>query len=380
MGYFKSVNVYAVRTQDDQALGENYRDVYIEVEETTTGNISLFFGFSSADNVFGGLDLAESNFNYKGIPRIFKDGLSSLRGAGEYAHARASWGAKQSSYVISWLTPYFRDTLWRVGFDVSDTQSTLISEDYDIDTLGFSLYASYPLNYWWTFGTKYRFRNSIIHLHKRHASHEEREQAHHDGIISGIGTSITFDSTDSAVKPHNGFRSSLEGEFVGIWGDYSFLRFAYVNSYYTLLWRHGVMKYRWDLRFIEPILKTNSPTKIPLSERFFIGGLNSVRGYRDFDLGPHFKGGDPMGGISSTVLSIEYLHEVLPIMDLFVFVDAGSVALRRFYFSTFRFTTGFGTRLELINRVPVILGVGFPINKQEGADVRNFFFSMGGQF
>ncbi|MBM3199223.1 MAG: outer membrane protein assembly factor BamA, partial [Chlamydiae bacterium] len=50
IGYFKSVNVYAVRTQDDVLLGENYRDVYIEVEETTTGNISLFFGFSSADS------------------------------------------------------------------------------------------------------------------------------------------------------------------------------------------------------------------------------------------------------------------------------------------------------------------------------------------
>ena len=43
-------------------------------------------------------------------------------------------------------------------------------------------------------------------------------------------------------------------------------------------------------RFIEPILKTHSPDDIPLSERFFIGGLNCVRGYRDFDLGPHFKG------------------------------------------------------------------------------------------
>ena len=157
MGYFKSVNVYAVRTQDDQALGENYRDVYIEVEETTTGNISLFFGFSSADDVFGGLDLSESNFRYKGIPRVFKDGLSTLRGGGEYTHARASWGAKQRSYTLSWLTPYFRDTLWRVGFDVSETHSTLISDDYDINTFGFSLYASYPLNYYWTFGTKYRF-------------------------------------------------------------------------------------------------------------------------------------------------------------------------------------------------------------------------------
>ncbi|MGC1879052.1 MAG: outer membrane protein assembly factor BamA [Rhabdochlamydiaceae bacterium] len=379
MGYFKSVNVYAVRTQDDQALGENYRDVYIEVEETTTGNISLFFGFSSADDVFGGLDLSESNFRYKGIPRVFKDGLSTLRGGGEYAHARASWGAKQRSYTLSWLTPYFRDTLWRVGFDVSETHSTLISDDYDINTFGFSLYASYPLNYYWTFGTKYRFRNSIIHVPKK-SSKQEREQAHHDGVISGIGSSLTFDSTDSAIKPHNGFRSSLEAEFVGIWGDYDYLRFAYVNNYYTQLWRHGIMKYRWDLRFIEPLFKSNSPEKIPLSERFFIGGLNTVRGYRDFDLGPHFDGGDPKGGISATVLSIEYLHEVFSFMDLFVFADAGSIALRRFHFATFRCTAGFGTRLELINRVPIILGLGFPINRDEHSDARKFFFSMGGQF
>ena len=209
----------------------------------------------------------------------------------------------------------------------------------------------------------------------------EREQARHDGVISGIGSSITFDSTDSAIKPHNGFRSVLEAEIVGVWGDYNFLRFAYINSYYTQLWRHGIMKYRWDLRFIDPIFKTKSPNDVPLSERFFIGGLTSVRGYKDFDLGAHFaKTGDPKGGISSTVLSLEYLHEVLPIVDLFAFVDAGSISMDRFEFSTFRMTYGVGTRLELINRVPVILGLGFPVNKQHSADTRKFFFSMGGQF
>ncbi len=379
MGYFKSVNVYAVRTQDDQALGENYRDVYIEVEETTTGNISLFFGFSSTDDLFGGLDLSESNFNYKGIPKIFKDGLSSLRGAGEYAHARASIGAKQRSYTLTWLTPYFRDSLWRVGFDVSETHSTLISKDYDMNTFGFSLYASYPINYYWTYGIKYRFRNSQIRI-PHDVSKSERDQEHNSGVISAIGTSLTFDSTDSAVKPHNGFRSIIEAEMAGIWGDFYFARFAYVNTYYTELWRHGIMKYRWDFRFIEPLFNTNNPNDIPLSERFFIGGLNSVRGYKDFDLGPHFSSGDPKGGISATVLSIEYLHELFSFMDGFVFADAGSISMDRFTWDTFRLSTGFGARLELINRVPIILGLGFPINRQEGADVRRFFFSMGGQF
>ena len=46
IGYFKSVNVYPVKTPEDQELGENYRDVFIEVEDTSTGNLSLFFGFS----------------------------------------------------------------------------------------------------------------------------------------------------------------------------------------------------------------------------------------------------------------------------------------------------------------------------------------------
>ena len=104
----------------------------------------------------------------------------------------ASLGSKQRSYTISWLNPYFRDTLWRVGFDVSDSHSTLISKDYDINTIGFSLYASYPLNYYWTFGTKYRFRNSMIHVPK-HSPKDEREQAQHEGVISGIGASMTFD-------------------------------------------------------------------------------------------------------------------------------------------------------------------------------------------
>jgi outer membrane protein insertion porin family len=134
------------------------------------------------------------------------------------------------------------------------------------------------------------------------------------------------------------------------------------------------------MRFIEPLFKTNHATEIPLSERFFIGGLNSVRGYRDFDLGPHFKGGDPKGGISATVLSIEYLHEIFPFLDGFLFVDAGSIALKRFYITNFKLSTGFGARIELINRMPVILGMGFPINRAKGSDVRNFFFSMGGQF
>ncbi len=379
IGYFKSVNVYAVRTQDDQALGDNYRDVYIEVDETTTGNVSLFFGFSTADDLFGGLDLSESNFNYKGIPKIFSEGLSALRGGGEYTHARVSMGSKQRTYSVSWLTPYFRDTLWRVGFEVTRSQSHLISDDYHINTIGGTVYAAYPFNYYWTFGTKYRIRNAQIHVAKG-TPPQERAEARNSGLISAAGSSITFDSTDSALKPHNGFRSVLDGEFAGVGGDFTFLKMGYINSYYTQLWRRGIMKYRFEFRFIEPILKTNTPEQIPLNERFFLGGENSVRGYRAFDLGGHFDNGDPKGGISSNLLSIEYLQEIFPFLDLSVFADAGSVGLKRFYVANFKLSYGVSARIELINRVPIVVGIGFPVNPDGRSEVRKFFFSMGGQF
>lgn len=379
MGYFKSVNVYAVRTQDDLSLGDNYRDVYIEVVETTTGNVSLFMGFSSADNVFGGLDLTETNFNYKGITRLFRKGLGAIRGGGEYLHARASFGVKQRSYSVSWLNPYFLETLWRFGFEVNMTHSQLQSSDYDIDTYGGSVYASYPLTYFWTFGTRYRIKNASIDVDLP-SKKEERQQDNASGIISGVSASISYDSTDSALKPHNGLRSILESEFVGLGGHSTFFRVGFNNNYYTQLWRYGIMKYHFDCRFIFPFWKTSEPLEIPISERFFLGGVASVRGYKDFSLGPHFSNNDPTGGISSSLISIEYLQEVFKFLDLFVFIDAGSVSLKRFEFGTYRMSYGFGARVDVMGKLPLILGLGFPVNPHDKHQVRKFFFSMGGQF
>ncbi len=379
IGYFKNVNVYAVRTQDDDSLGESYRDVFIEVEETTTGSISAFAGFSSADNVFGGLELSESNFNYQGIFTVFKQGLSSLRGGGEYLHIRANVGAKETTYTLSWMTPYFRDTLWRVGFEVAATHSALQSKDYTINTVGGNLFANYPITNLWTFGCRYRIRNSYNKI-TGEATPKERETAKKDGLISAANVSMTFDSTDRLMKPHNGFRSGMEVEFAGIGGDFDFLKLGYVNTYYTELWPKGVMKYRFDLRFIQPMFKTSNASDIPLSERFFLGGEGSVRGYRAFSLGPEFSPNNPTGGVSASVLSIEYMHEILKFFDGFLFADAGSVSLGTFHLGVYRLSYGFGVRLELMNRIPITLGMGFPVNPGHKNQVQKFFFSMGGQF
>lgn len=394
IGYFKTVNVYAVRTQDDLSLGDNYRDIYIEVEEQQTGNISLSGGFSSADNVFGALDLQERNFNYKGLTKIGSQGLSGLRGGGEFLHMRATFGSRNQNYMVSWLTPYFLDSLWRLGFEFTAVvKNDLQSTDYNIATYNFGTFFSYPINPYLSYGFKYRVKNYDIDISRSILRAEDNKdkiaRSSRNGILSGVGASLVYDSTDRAIKPHRGLRSVIEGELVGLGGDAFFFRTASVNSYYTPLWQRGYMKYKADFRFIVPYGRTNEFEDIPLSERFFLGGVASVRGYKDFILGPRFdkeKDGeekkglkDPTGGISSSLLSIEYVQEVLPILDLFTFMDAGYVSDEVFGFGTYRMSYGIGANIDVLGKVPITLGYGFPVNAEKGTK-RKFFFSFGGQF
>jgi outer membrane protein insertion porin family len=380
MGYFKNVNVYSVRTQDDQILGDNYRDVYIEVEEAPTGHASLFFGLSSGDGIFGGLDITETNFNYKGFKRLPKDGPSAMRGGGEYAHAKVTLGSKQRTYLVSWLTPYFRDTLWRVGFEAFLSQSQLQAKEYQIDSIGGSLFASYPLSAYWTAGTKYRFKHEKDKPEHDATYREKKDLRKARGNVSAVGASLSYDSTDSMAKPHNGLRTLFELEYAGVGGNVSFLKYSYVNTYYQQLWRHGIMKYRWEARFLQPTWWSTSVEDISKGERFFIGGENSVRGYRAFDLGPKYNNGDPVGGISSSILSVEYLHEILSVLDGFVFIDAGSISDKKFKLPTYQMSYGVGVRIEVMNRMPIIVGIGFPVNPAHRSQVQKVFFSMGGQF
>lgn len=383
IGYFKSVNVYAVRSTDDLGLGPNYRDVYIEVEETTTGNVSLFLGFSTVDDIFGGLELTERNFNIKGMGKALRGNISELRGGGEYFHIRTSLGKKQTNYLVSWMDPYFQDTLWRFGFEVSRTTSRLQSEDYDIETLGFSLFASYPISNFWTFGTRYRLRNTDNKVQSK-AGEEVVREFDQRGIISGINASLGYDSTDSSYKPHRGLRSYIEAEFVGIGGDFLFLKFGYVNALYIPVWSKGTLKGRADFHFINPlgrIGRTKSrQEEVPLSERFFLGGETTVRGYKPYSIGPQTSTGDPTGGISSGLLSVEYCQEIFKLLDVFAFFDAGSVSDKEFKIPKLRMSYGVGARLELMNRTPIIVGYGIPINPERSDDKKKFFFSMGGQF
>lgn len=383
IGYFKNVNVYIVKGTESSLLEGDYRDVYIEVEETNTGQFSIFLGYSSVEQIFGGINITERNFNHKGFYYMWRDGLRALRGGGEYLQLTTQIGQKSRTYTLSWTKPYFMDTKWTIGFDLSKACTRYISKEYDLETSCLALRANYDINPFVRWGLQYRLKNGSVDLHQK-ANYISAlgKEANIHGLISAIGTSLTYDSTNHPIKPSKGFRSRLFIEYAGLGGDHHFLNTGYMNSYYLPIGSRLVIKYRADFRFIQPLGHTHYST-LPLDERIFLGGDFMVRGFRPYRLGPHYPHHPdvPRGGLSLQFYSIEMSRQIIQDWELFAFLDAGHLSKRTWNFGHVSVSIGYGLRFKLIDSIPPItIGMGYPLNAHSRSDVKKFFFSFGGNF
>ena len=408
MGYFKNVNIYPVESDE---VGEDdcpIRDVVIEVEETGTGNFSAFGGYSTTESLFCGITITESNFDHKGLTCAHKKGLCALRGGGEYLSLTTNLGLKNNSVQLSWTQPHFRDTPWSIGFDLDRSNSNLISSNYEIQSTGGSVHATYPLTPFLRVSTHYRLQYSHIVLDKRQrrfhkylrsmeenlkrtqreALSPEEQKIHcdcilfpldrRDGLISAIGCGWIYDSTDSPICPTQGARTRIDIEYAGLGGQFHFYSFAWVNTYYQPISERGTLKLRADINFIKPLGSTE-PQDIPVDERLFLGGDTGVRGYKPFAIGPKLNG-SPVGGLSMQLLSAEYNYR-FPAFDGFLFYDAGALSSQVWHFGKLQTAVGLGIRFQLLQQAPPItMGIGFPIHPRCRKDVKQFFWSMGGRF
>lgn len=397
VGYFSNVNVYAVKSEGPCGLGSNYRDLHVEVEETSTGNFGAFFGFSTNESLFGGLNVTEKNFNYRGLPNFLSKGYGALRGGGEYANATATVGTKSRSYVFSWTKPFFNDTRWTVGFDLENTVNRYIAKDYDIKNYGGTLNATYQINQFVRLGWHYRLKHTDIEtsgglvyeeMYDRIVKNESGaslvEESKNDGMVSATGLTWSYDSTDHPTKPTKGIKSRLELEVAGLGGNYRFLGTAYTNSWFYSLDRRSVLKARADFRFILPFGGTTAK-KMPLDERLFLGGDNMIRGYRPYKLGPRFIEGDPRGGMSMQIYSLEINRRLMKNLDGFIFCDAGHLSFATYDFgwenSRISTSVGLGIRFKILESMPPLtMGYGLPLNPKSRGEVKSFFITVGGRF
>jgi outer membrane protein insertion porin family len=201
-----------------------------------------------------------------------------------------------------------------------------------------------------------------------------------NGFLSGIALGLAWNNVDDVLYPTRGWVTNLSVEPVGgaLGGDYSFVRaIGEVRRYHPLVARL-VGAARLRLGSADPF---GDSREIPIFERFFAGGINSVRGYGRRRLGLRVRD-DPVGGRSLVEASFELQHPVTESIEAAVFLDGGQLSLRSwdFPFGDLRYGTGVGARYHSPVG-PLRIDLGFPIQSPPNGDARwQVYVSIGGTF
>jgi outer membrane protein insertion porin family len=335
----------------------------IDVAEKSTGAISFGGGYGNVEKVFGTVQVSERN----------------LFGRGHTLSLQATAGAKTQQVVLSFTEPYIYDiplsgTIkfynWVYSFD-----------DYDKDTLGGSIGFSYPVFDYTRFFTSYTYDLADIKNIDEAASDSIKDLAG-ENLKSSINTALIYDSRDKRFLATKGALNSFSFEFAGLGGDIGFTKYIPETAwYFPLFWEFvGVAHAKAGY-----VAQTKN-YKLPDYEKFYMGGIGSLRGFEREDLAPKDDEGSSVGGEAMVQFNFELVFPLLKDLGVhgLVFFDTGRIYETEndidFNIADLRKSAGGGIRW-LSPMGPLDIEYGFILDQKDtDHGPGNFEFSMASSF
>ena len=356
LGFFEEVNVETEPTQQP-----NHEDLVVQVKESKTGSFSFGGGFSSVDRLVGLIELEQRNFDWRNAP--------SFTGAGEDIRVRAEIGTVRRFFDLSFTEPWIFGHPISFGVDAYNRtrlRSRNLGLAFEEEQRGVGVRLGKEFNDWILTSLNYQlFRTAISNVVDEASADLKAEQGRN--FISEVGASVTLDQRDNRFNPTKGWSAFTSVDLAGgiIGGDKEFYRLQGGASYY----RPHLDRFVFESRTRAGIINAyGSSSEVPIFERFFGGGADTIRGFRERRVGPHDpKSNDPIGGEATLIGTLEEVMTIAkdehgkPILKGSVFLDIGNVWRRVGDFgSSFKSGTGVGARVNTPIG-PVRLDVGFPI-------------------
>jgi len=316
--YFEEVNF-----QTEKGPDEGLMDIDVHVREKPTGMFSIGAGYSAVDNMIFMAQVAQQN----------------LFGRGQILSLSAYLGGTKTSYELSFTEPWLFDMpLW------SKTDIWSMNRDYDsydVDSQGFGTTLGYPLFEYVVGYIGYRLTTDTIKNIETTASNYVKKQ---EGTLtsSGVTLTLTRNTKNDTIFPSEGSNNNISIEHTGsiLMGDASFTKYTATSSWFFPLPLDNVFGIRGRAGYIHP----NEGKEIPVYERFYLGGMNSLRGLRD--VGPVDSEGDPMGGETMLNFTAEVVFPLLKDAGMkgVVFFDTGNAWNEGYHLDDMRRTAGAGIR------------------------------------
>ena len=377
--YFEGVSITPIG--DDPEV----RDLIVEVNETPTARFGVGAGINSNGGLGGSISYEQRNFDLSNWPNSWDEILSdrAFIGAGQLFRVTLEPGTQASNASIRFTEPWLFDQPYSLTTEAYWRDR--VREDWDETRAGGRVSLGKRWNY--IYSTALTLRGEDVRVHDVEdddvfiggqpiRAPEILDAKGHTTITSAI-LSLRRDTTNGGPLLYRGTNSTLAWESYGVMGGPTFQKFTASFDYYhtlndDLLDRKTILALRSDAGWIWGTS--------PFFERFYGGGIGTVRGFRFRGISP--RGGlaeDPIGGDFSLTGSAEVSFPLMgDNLRGVLFADAGTVE-PEMEFGTIRTSVGFGFRLNLpiFQGAPVALDFALPMTKDDQDDTEWFSFSLG---
>ncbi|MEC9347883.1 MAG: outer membrane protein assembly factor BamA [Pseudomonadota bacterium] len=247
----------------------------VEVEEKSTGELSIGAGFSTTEAIIGDISIRERNF----------------LGRGQDVRLSLSLSLRRREVDLSFTEPYFLGKPVAAGIDLFNTSINFQDESsFDQDTTGFRLRTGFSLTEALRATFNYQLRRDNIKNVDNKASLFIKQQ---QGIslTSSVGYELKLDLTDDPIKPTTGSLSTFGQEFAGLGGTVRDVKSQARHTQYFALTD--------DLVFSQTVrggAVVGVTKDVRINRRFFIGG-DTLRGFAPSGIGPRdVATDDALGG------------------------------------------------------------------------------------
>lgn len=359
LGFFEEVNISTAKGSADNKL-----DLNAEVKEKSTGKFSIGGGYSSVDGIIGQASIQQDNFLGLGLKGILSGSL----------------GGKSQTYTLGLTDPYFLDTKWTLGGDVYRTERDYI--DFTQRVTGADIKAGYPLTDELSTFWLYKWESKDIFDLSQALIADPQLVTATSGTISSIYASLNLNTTDYRLDPSRGTSSTASVEYAGPGGNIRYVRYIGQSTVFFPFRWNTVFSLRGTLGYIQRIGRD-----IPIDEKFYLGGINTIRGYGSRTVSPTVNtssGIAYVGGNKEAVFNVEYVFPIIKeagIKGLFFFDSGNSYGPGQNLFSKMQSSYGAGLRWYS-PMGPLRLEYGIPVNPRPGIDSSSgkLEFSIGGFF
>ncbi len=350
----------------------NTRDLIVTVKEAKTGEFSFGGGYSSIDNIIGFVQIRQKNFDWQN--------WHNFTGAGQDLALRLEAGSVRQNAELSFTEPWAFGHPFSLGFDVYQREFNRSGSSgyfFDQKKTGGDIRLGKEFNEYDKGLLMYKLEEVKISDVPGNSSQALKDELGKK-TTSSLALTLTHDERDNIYNPSEGYLVSATGEYAGgaLGGDRDFTKLYGVASTYFRHLDQNVL----ELKIRGGIADSfDDTTRVPIYERYFAGGANTVRGYRERRIGPRDPGNnDPIGGEAYWVANVEETFPVYPdLIKAAVFFDAGNVGEDIDDLGSKVFS-GVGAGVRVKTPIgPVKLDMGYPLDDIEGEKKTvRFYFNI----